>query len=177
MSATRHIAKERFLSDRFTNPVVMEATVVECANSDIIFLCQTSLGTMGSMGREFTLRVKGKTMEKNKAELETYTSEVIELRDILENLIGKFRRGVKDFNIVETLCGERPLMFQAILNEKESRLNIFGHGLYDMSLHHSRKQGRGLAQFIMRLEELINPINLHLSQIAALPLSKLDGTK
>ena len=173
----RFNVKERYLSDRFINPVTMEATVIECANKDIIFLCQTSFGTMGSVAREFTLRVKGKTVENNKDEVNQYVEELIELKDILEGMINKFRHSSSNFDYVEVLCGESPMMFQAILNEKEARLNIFGHGLYDMTIHHNRKNFSSLAQFIMRLEEMVNPIKSHLTQIQSIPFAKLQGVE
>jgi hypothetical protein len=173
----RFNVKERYLSDRFINPVTMEATVIECANKDIIFLCQTSFGTMGSVAREFTLRVKGKTVEHNKSEVDRYVEELIELKDILEGMINKFRHSSTNFNVVEVLCGDTPLMFQAILNDKEARINIYGHGLYDMTIHHNRKTYSSLAQFIMRLEEMLNPIKSHLMQIQSIPFSKLHGVE
>jgi len=174
-SNTRFIIKDRYLSDRFINPVTMESSVVECKNRDIIFVCQTSFGVMGSLLRTFTLRVKGKTLDRNKEELNIYLEELFDLRDMLEEVIKRFRWAKESFNFVEVLSAESPLMFQAILNEKEARLNIFGHGLYDMTLHHNRKNSSDLSAFLMRLEDLMNPIRAHIQHIQQIPVGKFKG--
>ena len=170
VSRNRHIAKERFLSDRFIDPVTMEATTVECRNRDVIFRCQTDFGMKGSIKREFTLRGTVESAERKQKLLADYQDELYELVNMVEDCAAAFRHCKEPFVMYKVLEADRPIMIKASLDEKLAKVEFYGMGINGLTIQHEYNRAASLSSFILRLEEILTPMRIQLVQLDKLPV-------
>ena len=149
--------------------VVLESHAVKNKRDEIILNLCMDFCSQGAIRVHRIIHVKGRKLQTVISDIEKYQDEALELINIFENY-KEWLTSNSDDKFIKAIYAGKPFMFVGHKTDKQVRLEIYGHGLFNLSLQFDHKDFSNICYFIDRIDELVDWVREHLSEIDNLQL-------
>lgn len=113
--------------------VILENYGVLNKHNDVIFNLAFDFGLQGAFRCIKVIKTEGRKIQDVSADIMAYQDEMLDIVNVLEDYKEWVENGAEG-RFIKVVFATKPFMFCGFKNNKVIKLEIYGHGLYDLCI-------------------------------------------